>query len=122
MEFESTDRKPAPPSQVCIIYNPRDGRIVHGHIFVGTTARLFGPEGRAERERETLDGARRIHGDVSKLRTFHVPGDFRFAPDVAYRVDSKSNRLVERPIEPPARRRRKSAPAKRKTSRASKRR
>ena len=53
---------------------------------------------------QTLDGARRIHGDISKLRTFHVPSDFRFAPNVAYRVDSKSNRLVERPESPPAKR------------------
>ena len=116
MEFESTDRNPAPPSHVCIIYNPRDGRIVHGHVFVGQTARLFRPEGREERERETLDGARRIHGDVSKLRAFHVPSDFRFAPNVAYRVDDKSNRLVERRTEPLKRPRRKAAPSKRKKS------
>jgi len=44
MEFESSDRKPAPQSHVCVIYDPRDGRIVHGHIFVGESARLFGPE------------------------------------------------------------------------------
>ena len=112
MEFESSDRKPAPPSHVCIIYDPRDGRIVHGHIFVGKSARLFGPEGREERERETLDGARRIHGDVAKLRPFHVPGDFRFAPNVAYRVDSKLNRLVERRTLTVERPRRKSPPAK----------
>jgi hypothetical protein len=116
MEFESSDRKPAPPSHVCVIYDPRDGRIVHGHIFVGKSARLFGPEGREERERETLDGARRIHGDVSKLRTFHVPSDFRFAPNAAYRVDSKSNRLIERPTGPLGKPRRKSLPAKKKKS------
>ena len=120
MEFESSDRKPAPQSHVCVIYNPRDGRIVHGHIFVGKSARLFGPEGREERERETLDGARRIHGDVSKLRAFHVPSDFRFAPNVAYRVDSKSNRLVERPTAPLGRTRRKPQPTKRKKAPASK--
>ena len=122
MEFESSDRKPAPPSHVCIVYDPRDGRIVHGHIFVGKSARLFGPEGRDERERETLDGARRLHGDVSRLKTFNVPRDFRFAPDVAYRVDGKAGRLVEhRKIEPerpprkaPPSQRKKSAPSRRK--------
>lgn len=122
MEFESTDRKPAPPSYVCIIYNPRDGRIVHGHIFVGKSARVFGPEGREERERETLDGARRIHGDVSTLRTFHVPSDFRFTPNVAYRVDTKSNRLVERPTVPFGRPRPKSPTSKKKPSPSSKKR
>lgn len=115
MEFESTDGSPAPPSHVCIIYDPRDGRIVHGHIFVGKSAGLFKAEGREERERETLDGARRIHGDVSKLRTFHVPSDFRFAPNVAYRVDSKAKRLVEHRTEPLGRPRRKAPPPKRKT-------
>lgn len=95
MEFESSDRKPAPPSHVCVVYDPRDGRIVHGHIFVGKGPGLFGPDGREERERETLEGARRNHGDVSRLRTFHVPADFRFAPNVSYRVDSKAGRLVE---------------------------
>jgi len=120
MEFESSDRKPAPPTHVCVIYDPRDGRIVHGHIFVGKSARLFGPEGREERERETLDGARRIHGDISKLRAFHAPSDFRFAPNVGYRVDTKSNRLVERPTAPLGKPGRKSPPAKTKKSPSSK--
>lgn len=120
MEFESSDGKPAPPSHVCVVYDPRDGRIVHGHIFVGRSARLFGPEAREERERETLDGARRIHGDISKLRTFHAPSDFRFAPNVAYRVDTKANRLVERPTAPPGKPRRKSPTARTKKSPPSK--
>lgn len=121
MEFESSDSKPAPSSQVCVIYDPRDGRIVHGHIFVGRRARMFGAEGREERERETLDGARRIHGDIAKFRTLHVPGDFTFVPDTAYRVDGKSNRLVARDTAAPGKPRRKSPPAKRKKSSPSKR-
>ena len=96
MEFESTLRKTAPPSHVCVIYDPADGRIVHGHVFVGEGSGLFGPDGRAERERETLDGARRNHGDVSHLRVLHVPAGFRLAPSVAYQVDVKAGRLVER--------------------------
>ena len=97
MEFESTEKKTAPPSHVCVIYDPHDGRIIHGHVFVGEGSGLFGPEGRDERERETLEGARRNHGDdVSHLRVLHAPADFRFAPDAAYRVDVKAGRLVER--------------------------
>ena len=95
MEFESSEQKNAPRSHVCVVYDPRDGRIVHGHEFVGGGAGLFDPDGREERERETLEGARRNHGDLAHLRVFHAPADFRFAPNVAYRVDTRSNRLVE---------------------------
>ena len=95
MEFESTTKKKTPQSHVCVVYDPRGGRIVHGHEFVGEGTGLFGPEGRQERERETLEGARRNHGDVSHFRVFHAPTAFRFAPNVAYRVDTKLDRLVE---------------------------
>jgi len=121
MEFESTLKKTPPPSHVCVIYDPQDGRIVHGHVFVGEKAALFGPKGRDERERETLDGARRNHGDVSHLRVLHAPSAFRFAPAVAYRVDVKAGRLVERDKVPHQRQRPKTAPPKRKTARAKKR-
>ncbi len=104
MEFESTEKKKRPASRVCLVYDPRDGRIIHGHTFVGDGTGLFGPKGNKERERETLEGARRNHGDVSRLRVFHVPADFRFAPNVAYRIDTKAGRLVEHYKCPPARR------------------
>lgn len=111
MEFESTEKKKAPQSLVCVVHD-RDGRIVHGHVFVGDGTGLFGPEGREERERETLEGARRNHGDVvSRLRVFHAPASFRFVPNVAYRVDTKAGRLVERFRRPPDGPRRKPAPA-----------
>ena len=95
MEFESTEKRTPPPSHVCVVYDPRDGRIVHGHTFVGNGAGVFGAEGRDQREHETLEGARRNHGDVSHLRILHVPPDFHFAPNVAYRFDTKSGGLVE---------------------------
>jgi hypothetical protein len=114
MEFESTLKKTPPPSHVCVIYDPQDGRIVHGHVFVGEKAALFGPKGRDERERETLEGARRNHGDVSSFRVLHAPADFRFVPAVTYRVDVKAGRLVERDKVPHQRQRRKTAPPKRK--------
>jgi hypothetical protein len=95
MEFESSENKKAPQSLVCVAYD-RNGRIVHGHIFVGDGTGLFGPEGREERERETLDGARRNHGHiVSRLRVLHAPATFRLSPNVAYRVDVKAGQLVE---------------------------
>jgi hypothetical protein len=106
MEFESTEKK-APQSHVCVVYDPRDGRIVHGHEFIGDGTGLFGPEGREHRERDTLEGARRNHGDVSHLRVLHVQAGFRFAENVAYRVEIKSGRLVEHYKWPPERRRQK---------------
>jgi hypothetical protein len=96
MEFESSNKSRKPSqSHVCVIYDPRDGRIVHGHIFVGHGAGMFGPKGDAERERETLEGARRNHGDISKLKALHVPGGFHFEPNTKYRVDVKSGAMVE---------------------------
>jgi hypothetical protein len=117
MEFESTENTKAPPSRVCVVYDPRDGRIVHGHTFVGEGTGVFGPKGRDEREQQTLEGARRNHGDVSRLRVFHAPTDFRFAPNVAYRVDTKSSRLVEHYKWPPERARPKTAPDKKEAAR-----
>src|SRR5258706_5791891 len=111
MEFESTEKKKPPTSRVCVVYDPRDGRIVHGHTFVGTGTGLFGPEGREEREHETLEGARRNHGDVSRLLVLHIAADFSFAPNVAYRVDTKSGGLVEHHKWPPGRPRRKDGTA-----------
>ena len=95
MEFESTEKNKAPQTHVCVVYDPRDGRIIHGHEFVGDGTGLFGPEGSDEREQQTLEGARRNHGVVPHLRVFHAPKDFRFAPNVSYRVDTASGRLAE---------------------------
>jgi hypothetical protein len=81
MEFESTEKKKAPQSRVCVVYDPHDGRIIHGHEFVGDGTGVFGPEGREEREQQTLEGARRNHGDVSLLRIFHVPTDVPLRPE-----------------------------------------
>lgn len=100
MEFESSEKKKAPLPLVCVVHD-RDGRIVHGHVFIGDGTGMFGPDGREERERETLEGARRNHGDsASRLRVLHAPATFRFLPNVAYRVDTKAGRLVELPATP----------------------
>src|SRR4249919_1364835 len=112
MEFESSEKNKAPRSLVCVVHD-RNGRIVHGHGFVGDGTGLFGPQGRAERERETLEGARRNHGDVvSRLRVLHAPATFRFVSNVAYRVDTKAGRLVEYLGRTPETSRHKPAPAK----------
>ena len=95
MEFESTEKKKTPSSRICVVYDPRDGRIIHGHEFVGDGTGVFGPDGSEEREQQTLEGARRNHGNVSRLKVLHVPANFRFTPNAAYRVDPRAARLVE---------------------------
>jgi hypothetical protein len=95
MEFESTEKKKAPSSHICVVYDPRDGRIIHGHEFVGDGTGVFGPDGNEEREQQTLEGARRNHGNLSRLKVLHVPANFRFTPNAAYRVDPKAGRLVQ---------------------------
>jgi hypothetical protein len=117
MEFESTEKKKRPHSRVCVVYDPSDGRIIHGHEFVGAGPGVFAPDGNKERERETLEGARRNHGDVSHLRVFHVPPDFRFASNVVYRVDTKAGSLVEHYKWPPERRHPNPAPVNTKVAR-----
>jgi hypothetical protein len=96
MDFDSTEHRKAPRTQVCVVHD-QEGRIVHGHVFVGDAKTgLFSAKGRAERERETLEGARRNHGaKVARLRVLHAPATFRFDPNVAYRVDVKAGRLVQ---------------------------
>lgn len=120
MEFESTEKKKAPQSHVCVVYDPRDGRIIHGHEFVGDGTGLFGPKGQDEREQQTLEGARRNHGDVSRLRVFHAPTGFQLARNVAYRVDAKAGRLVEHHKWPPERPVGKPAPAKKEAGKRTK--
>lgn len=114
MEFESSEKTTAPQTRVCVVHD-RTGRIVHGHVFVGDGTGLFGPDGREARERETLDGARRSHGDaVSRLQVFHAPPAFRFVPNAVYRVDVNAGRLVE-VTAPPAKPGRAKAPPRRQT-------
>lgn len=106
MDFESTEKRKAPRTLVCVVHD-REGRIVHGHVFVGDAKTgLFSARGRAERERETLEGARRNHGEqVASLHVLHAPATLRFDPDATYRVDVKARRLVkeERESQPPPR-------------------
>nr|MCU0650389.1 hypothetical protein [Gemmatimonadaceae bacterium] len=77
MDFESSEGRKAPRTLVCVVHD-REGAIVHGHVFVGDApSGVFSARGRAERERETLEGARRNHGDAVKaLRVFHAPATF----------------------------------------------
>lgn len=88
---ESSD----PISTTCVVYDERDGRVVHAHEFVGDGTGLFGKDGEGERWRMALETARQ-HDDSSHLQTLNAPSDFRIEPDKIYRVEPSTRRLLPR--------------------------
>lgn len=87
------DEAPVPTSIVCVVYDERDGRIVHSHEFVGDGAGLFGPEGDDERSGKALAIAKQ-HAEPTRVQTLHLPSDFRLDRDKTYRVDVASREIV----------------------------
>lgn len=96
MEFESTLPEEAPKSEVCVVYDKRDGRIVHVHEFIGDGTGLSGPKGREERERLTLEGARSSPDAPKQLQVLHLERGFQLAANTLYRVDVAKGKLVSR--------------------------
>jgi hypothetical protein len=94
-EFESTTGEKL-VTEVCVLYDPRTGRIVHLHEFIGDGTGLWGPDAKDERERLTVEGAKRRHKDVDRLKALHVPRNVRMEPHVVYGVDLQSGKLVPR--------------------------
>jgi len=93
IEFESTFDEQPPTVELCVVYDQRDGRIVHMHGFVGDgKTGIFGPDAREERERTALDLAKR-GGESEHLRVMHAPPSFRLEPEVLHRVDVASGQL-----------------------------
>jgi hypothetical protein len=101
MDFSSTETEQL-HSFICVIYDPKDGRLVHGHEFIGDGTGLFGPDGQAERERLTLEGAKRRHKGklLARFKVLHLPKEMRFEEGLLYRVDTKSKRIVPRDSKP----------------------
>jgi hypothetical protein len=105
IEFESTIDGPESSRQstICVVYDERDGRVVHVHEFIGDGTGLFGKEGEAERAQMALATARQ-HSEPSVLRTLHAPREFRLEEERVYRVDLGARTLVARePKRPPMR-------------------
>jgi hypothetical protein len=95
-EFESTtDAERSLISTVCVVYDERDGRVIHVHEFVGDGTGLFGGDGEEDRSRMALETARQ-HTAPEALRTLHVPRDVRLESEKVYRVDLVSQTLVVR--------------------------
>ena len=80
--------------RVCILYDPKDGRIAHHHM-VGTL-----PGGQRvddnEVERRTLARAASFGTDTSNLKTLHV-SEKDCNPAHRYKVDIKTLTLIELP-------------------------
>jgi hypothetical protein len=88
----------APESiQICVLYDPSDGRIVHTHKVVTY------PGGKTVNEKQVEARAMELVAktgvDTSKLRALQVPPE-DYSPTAAYQVDTKSMRLVARTIPP----------------------
>jgi hypothetical protein len=96
MEFESTLKDEAPKSEVCVVYDKQDGRIVHVHEFIGDGTGVYGPQGQEERARVALEGARGLPNAPKQLQVLHVAKGFQLAPNTVYRVDVAKGKLVSR--------------------------
>ena len=92
-EFESTFEERKPQSKISVVYDKRDGRIVHMHEFIGDDTGLFASDALETRERMAREAAAR-NGDPEHLRIMHAPAKFRRKPEVRYRVDLESGKLV----------------------------
>ena len=95
-EFESTRDEKPPKSRMSVVYDPRTGRIVYVHEFIGDGTGLSGSAGRKDRERIALEGVKRHHKDAKQLRVIHPPRDFRFEAEMLYRVDPRASKLTAR--------------------------
>ncbi len=94
MEFQSTFPVSRPTSHKVIVYDARDGRIVLVHEFLGDgKTGVFGEQGQAERERITLDSARKQLTSPEHLKALHLVPEFAWDPHTLYRVDVATGSL-----------------------------
>jgi hypothetical protein len=93
IDFVSTFEGDHPKVEICVVYDERDGRIVHTHGFLGDGTGMLAPESKAEREHTALERAACHHGS-GHLGVVHAPADFRFERNMVYRYDVKAGKLV----------------------------
>lgn len=96
MEIQSTLKDENPKSETCVAYDSSSGRIVLVHEFIGDGTGLYGPEGRDERARITLEDARKHPATPAQLQVLHLEAGFKLAPEMLYRVDVSAGKLVSR--------------------------
>lgn len=77
----------------CVVYDSRDGNVVHTHQFIGDDAYTSETEARNNRARMALQVAEQ-HCDATHLRVIHAPPSFNLEPGTMCRVDLASGELV----------------------------
>ncbi len=87
--------------RICVLYDPRDGRIAHHHQVVTFAGAPRVDE--KEVERRALARAASFETDTSALKALHL-SEKDCDPSHRYKVDTKTLRLVRLP-EPAVRRR-----------------
>jgi hypothetical protein len=93
IDFVSTLEGDRPTVEMCVVYDERDGRIVHTHGFIGDGTGMLAPAAEAQRAKAAFERAAHHHG-ADNLRVAHVPHGFRFQADAPYRFDVKAGELV----------------------------
>jgi hypothetical protein len=85
----------AEASDMCVLYDPKSGDIVHLH------QQMTFPGGRKpsrdELEAQALQHAEKARGTGLKLKALHVPAQ-QYERSKCYKVHVKSQRLVELPL------------------------
>src|SRR5512147_1894243 len=77
----------------CVVYDSRNGNVVHTHQFIGDDAYTSGTEAINNCARIALQVAEQ-HCDPTHIRVIHAPPGFHLEPGVKYRVDITSDELV----------------------------
>jgi len=103
MSYFFDGRKAIKPEdvKVCVLYDPKNGRIVHNHMVITFPGGQRVDE--KETERRAFMHAAKLGRDTSKLKALHV-SEKDCQPSSAYRVDLKTLKLVKlpKPAAPPA--------------------
>jgi len=82
------------PAHVCVVYDPKTGRVAHVHEFFGNGFK------REECERAALDTLAKVgHVKTAGLKVLH-PAELKHGPDMSLRVNPKSLEIltVPRPV------------------------
>ena len=96
MEFETTLKSDHPTSETVVVYDKQDGRILHVHEFIGDGMGLYGPQGREERARISLEGARHHPNAPQRPQVLHHEHSFRWEHNTLYKVDLATAKIVLR--------------------------
>ena len=93
--FESTLKEGTPQKMYwSVVYDSRDGSVVHIHQFIGEDVSVPETEARKTRAQTALQVAEQ-HCDSKHLRVAHAPPDFQLEPGAMCRIDPASGELIK---------------------------